>query len=165
MQLRGREKQFYWALIHLYEFSGTQNSSFGRALPRHVESSKTLKGIWKWLMICGKLQKHKKGFSFGISTLSVILFPWGTWKGERILMYLLPSKEEIWQTRKQVTPDSRCTTLYIPLPTLIRGITLAEVCPTGATNSRGDKTTSFYLLIKLSMTAVQRRDTFFFCSN
>lgn len=50
-----------------------------------------------------------------------------TWKGERILMYLLPSTEEIWHTRKQVTPDSVCTTLYIPLPTLIRGITLAEV--------------------------------------
>lgn len=47
-----------------------------------------------------------------------------------------------------MTPESWCTTLYIPLPTLIRGITLAEVCPTGATKSKDDETIYFDLLIK-----------------
>lgn len=29
-------------------------------------------------------------------------------------------------------------TLYIPRPTLIRGITLVDVCPTGAVEKKGD---------------------------
>lgn len=38
----------------------------------------------------------------------------------------------MWQTRKRVTPESLCITLYIPQPTLISGMTLAEVWPSGA---------------------------------
>lgn len=56
-------------------------------------------------------------------------------------MYLLPSTEEIWHTRKKVTPECLCITLYIPLPTLIKGITLAEVWPNGARETQENKIT------------------------